>query len=89
MKNIKAIGLLLLALVIGLTAAVYAATWVSKQGGIASNKVVVAVADIELGSKINPQMLSTVDWPSGSVPPGAFKEPKDLQDRVVKVSVLR
>src|SRR2546423_1009631 len=89
MKNIKAIGLLFLALAIGLAAAVYAAGWVSQQGGIASNKVVVAVVDIELGSKITPQMLSTVDWPSGSIPAGTFNEIKDLQDRVVKAGVLR
>ena len=89
MKNIKALGLLFLALVIGLAAAVYAASWVSQQGTIASNKVVVAAVDIELGSKINPQMLTTTDWPSGSIPPGAFKDIKELQDRVVKVSVMR
>lgn len=89
MKNIKALGLLFLALIIGLAAAVYAAGWVSRQGNIASDKVVVAAVDIELGSKINPQMLATTDWPSGSVPPGAFKDIKELQDRVVKVSVLR
>lgn len=89
MKNIKAIGLLILALMIGLAAAVYAASWASRQGNIASNKVVVAAVDIELGSKVNPQMLTTTDWPSGSVPPGAFKDIKELQDRVVKVSVLR
>ena len=89
MKNIKAIGLLILALMIGLAAAVYAASWASRQGNIASNKVVVAAVDIELGSKVNPQMLTMTDWPSGSVPPGAFKDIKELQDRVVKVSVLR
>ena len=59
MKNIKALGLLFLALIIGLAAAVYAAGWVSRQGNIASDKVVVAAVDIELGSKINPQMLAT------------------------------
>lgn len=89
MKNIKALGLLLLALTMGLAAAVYAATWVSRQGNVMSNKVVVAAVDIELGSKINPQMLTTTDWPSVSMPPGAFKDIKELQDRVVKVSVLR
>jgi pilus assembly protein CpaB len=89
MKNVKAIGLLFLALLIGLAAAVYAAGWASRQGNIASNKVVVAAVDIELGSKVNPQMLTTTDWPSGSIPPGAFKDIKELQDRVVKVSVLR
>ncbi len=89
MKNIKAVGLLFLALITGLVAAVYAAGWVSQQGSIASNKVVVAAVDIELGSKITPQMLSEVDWPSGSIPAGTFNEIKNLQDRVVKVSVLR
>jgi pilus assembly protein CpaB len=89
MRNIKAMGLLILALMIGLAAAVYASGWVSRQGNIASNKVVVAVVDIELGSKINGQMLSTADWPSGSVPVGAFNDLKDVQDRVAKVGVLR
>jgi pilus assembly protein CpaB len=89
MRNIKALSLLILALLTGLAAAVYASGWVTRQGSIASNKVVVAVVDIELGSRINPQMLSTIDWPSGSVPVGAFKEMKDVQERVAKVSLLR
>ncbi|WP_198086515.1 Flp pilus assembly protein CpaB [Variovorax sp. E3] len=89
MKNIKAIGLIFLALLTGLAAAVYATGWISRQSGIASNKVVVAAVDIELGSRVNAQMLSTVDWPSGSVPNGSFSEIKALDDRVVKVGVLR
>jgi pilus assembly protein CpaB len=89
MKNLKALGLLLLALILGVTAAVYATGLVTRQSGIASNKVVVAAVDIELGSRINPQMLTSVDWPSGSVPTGTFGDVKDLQDRVVKVGVLR
>lgn len=89
MKNIKAIGLLFLAIVVGLAAALYAAGWVAQRGNIASSKVVVAAVDIELGSKINPQMLATFDWPSGSVPAGAFKDTKELQDRVVRVGVAR
>ncbi len=89
MKNIKALGLILFALLVGLAAAAYATGWVSRQAGIASNKVVVAAVDIELGSKIKPQMLTTLDWPSGSVPPGAFQDLNGLQDRTVKVSVMR
>ena len=89
MRNIKAFGLLFLAVLVGLAAAVYASGWVARQSGIASNRVVVAAVDIELGSKINGQMLSTVDWPVGSVPPGAFNDQKDLQDRVAKVGLLR
>ena len=89
MKNLKAIGLLVLALITGLAAAIYAAGWVAQRGNIASTKVVVAAVDIELGSRINPQMLTTSDWPSGSLPGGTFNDVKELQDRVVKTSVLR
>jgi pilus assembly protein CpaB len=89
MKNIKAMGLLILALVIGLAAAVYAASWVARQGTVASNKVVVAAVDVELGSRIAPQMLSVVDWPSGSVPAGAFNDINQLNERVTKIGVQR
>lgn len=89
MRNMKALGLLLLAIVAGLAAALYAAGWVSQRANVASQKVVVAAVDIELGTKVNPQMLTTAEWPSGSLPPGAFQDVKDVQDRVLKVSVLR
>ena len=89
MKNVKAIALLVLALVTGLAAAVYAASWVAQRGNIASTQVVVAAVDIELGSRINPQMLTTSTWPVESVPQDAFKDVKELQDRVVKAGVLR
>jgi pilus assembly protein CpaB len=89
MRNMKAIAMLVLALFVGLAAAVYAAGWVAKRGSIAATKVVVAAVDIELGSKINPQMLSTFDWPSGSVPDGAFRDMQQLQDRVVRAGITR
>lgn len=89
MRNIKALGLLLLAIVAGLAAAIYAAGWVSQRANVASQRVVVAATDIELGSKIDPQMLTTVEWPAGSIPDGAFRDANELQDRVLKVGVLR
>jgi pilus assembly protein CpaB len=89
MKNLKALGLILIALLIGLAAATYATGWVSRQAGIASNKVVVAAVDIELGSKINAEMLTSIDWPASATPPGAFKDAKALQDRITRVGVLR
>jgi pilus assembly protein CpaB len=89
MRNIKAIALLVVALVAGLAAAIYAASWVAQRGNLASTKVVVAAVDIELGSKINPQMITMVDWPTASVPDGAFRDVNVLQERVVKVAVQR
>ena len=88
MKNTRAIVMLVLSLAIGLGAAILAAGWVQQQGG-GANKVVVAAVDVDLGTRLNSQMLKTVDWPSGSVPPGSFTDAKDLTDRVVKTSILR
>ncbi len=88
MKNLKAFALLFLAVLIGLAAAVYAANMASKQT-VASNKVVVAAVDIDLGGRITTQMLTTMDWPAASVPAGAFKNISELQDRVVKVGVMK
>jgi len=89
MKNVKALALMVLAVVAGLGAALFAATWVADSSRIASSKVVVAAVDIELGSKINPQMVQVIDWPTTSKPEGAFTEVKDLQDRVVRAGITR
>lgn len=88
MRNPRAVAMLVLSVVIGLAATVVAAGWISQQGRIASSKIVVAAADIQLGSRLNSQMLKTVDWPSGSIPSGAIAKVESLQDRVVKTSVL-
>lgn len=89
MKNLKALGLFVLAALASLAAAVYAANWVARRGTIDADKVVVAATDIPLGSKLTPTMLGTADWPRGSIPEGAFNDMQKLQERVVKVGVLR
>jgi pilus assembly protein CpaB len=89
MRNLKAIGLLVLAVFAGLAAAIYAAGWVSQRANLAVSKVVVAAVDIEMGTKVTPHMLTTVDWPQASKPEGAFADVKEVQDRVLKVGLLR
>ena len=89
MKNTRAVGMLIVSIVLGLAVTALAVVWVAQKGVIASNKVVVAVMDIELGSRLSPQMLTTVDWPSGSMPQGAFADLKNLEDRVVRTSIQR
>jgi pilus assembly protein CpaB len=81
--------MLVLSVVIGLVATIVAAGWIAQQGQVASKKIVVAAGDIQLGSRLHSQMLKTVDWPSGSIPPGATTKAEELEDRVVKTSVLR
>jgi pilus assembly protein CpaB len=89
MKNTKAFALLLIAVVLGLAAAVYVNTWIGRRERIAANKVVVAAVDIPAGSRLQPEMLTTVDWPSTALPPGAVTDAATLKTRVVKLDVVR
>ena len=89
MKNPRALMMIGVSVLIGGAAVVMAARWVSQQASVASSKVVVAATDIQLGNRINPEMLTLADWPSGSIPPGASHDPKELDTRVLKTSVLR
>jgi len=89
MKNAKAFALLLLAVVLGLVAAVYANNWIGQRTHIAANKVVVAAIDIPAGSRLEPEMLTSVDWPSTALPPGAITDAATLKTRVVKLDVVR
>ncbi len=89
MKNLKGLLLIGLALLTGLAAAAYATGWVAKRAGVSANKVVIAAVDIELGSRITPEMVTVADWPAGSVPPGAFADVKAVQQRTLKTSLSR
>jgi pilus assembly protein CpaB len=81
--------MLLVALVLGALAVVLAARWLGQQGDLMTNKVVAAARDVQLGTELTPDMLTTVEWPIGSTPTGAFKDINALQSRVLKVAVQR
>ncbi|MDT3708248.1 MAG: Flp pilus assembly protein CpaB [Thiobacillus sp.] len=89
MKNTRALIMLVFAVLLGAMAVALAAQWLGRQGNIATNKVVVAVRDIQLGSPLTPDMLTAVEWPSGSLPTGAISNPVELGDRVVKTTLMR
>jgi len=89
MKNPRALVMVIISIMIGLGAVVLASRWVNKQATVQSSKVVVAAADVDLGTPLAPQMLKVADWPAGSVPAGAFTDIKVLDTRVLKTSVSR
>ncbi|MFM0733071.1 Flp pilus assembly protein CpaB [Paraburkholderia sediminicola] len=88
MKNARAVTMLLIATLAGLTAVVFASRWMVSQASNATTKVVVAATDINLGQRIGPDFLKLTDWPSNSVPPGAFTDTQKLDGRVLKESLL-
>lgn len=81
--------MIVVSIIVGLVAVVMASQWINKQTSVSAQKVVIAAVDVDLGSKLTPEMLRLVDWPSGSIPDGAIVDPQALDGRVLKTSVLR
>lgn len=49
--------------------------------GVATNPVIVAAADLQLGAELRREDLRVIQWPQGAVPAGAFAKPEDLVGR--------
>lgn len=90
MRNARSVVMLVIALLAGLAAVVLAAKWIQQQSqNSGGGKIAVMMLDIQLGSRISPEMIQMVDWPAGSVPAGAFTDAKALDGRVVKTTLTR
>ena len=87
MRNTRALIVLLVALVLAGAAVLAAAAWMGGQSAPYSQKVVVALLDINVGDKVTPLMLRTIDWPSGALPPGAISDPKLIEGRITRASI--
>jgi pilus assembly protein CpaB len=89
MKNIRPMGVLLLAVVLGLAAAAYAATWLKQQGATNTMPVVVALRDVPMGTRLQPDMLTTQAWPKAATLHGPLISLEQALDRVVLMPLLR
>lgn len=96
MRNIRALVVLVAALAAGAVAVYLASQWLKGQAGtVGGAKVVVAAADIDLGTQLTPQLLQVVDWPKESVPKGAYSDMSQLLEkqgqpaRVLRNSVVK
>ncbi|MBI2307526.1 MAG: Flp pilus assembly protein CpaB [Rhodocyclales bacterium] len=89
MKNMKAIVMIGISVVAGLVAVLAAARWVSQQSAVSTNRLAVAVVDMQVGQQINPEMIKLVDWPRDSMPAGGFSDLTTLAGRVTKMGVGR
>jgi pilus assembly protein CpaB len=87
MKNKRALAVMAVAILFGLTAVMLASRWLLQQPG-GAGRIVVAAGDINLGQRLTPEMLKLVEWPADSVPKGAFTDLQKLAGRVLKSSVL-
>jgi len=92
MNNKRGLIMIAISVIVGLAAVVMASRWVSQQATVATNKVVVAARDVDMGTRLTPEMLTLVEWPRASIPPDAIQDPGILVKdpaRVVKVRLSR
>lgn len=84
--NMRALTLLLFALLAAGGAVVAASKWLQTRS-MQTEKVVVMSTQLNMGEKINPGMLKTIDWPKTSLPQGFYSEVEKLDGRVVKFTL--
>lgn len=89
MKNTRALVMIGISIIAALAAVVLASRWISQQSNMSTNKVAVAAIDINLGTRLTPDMIRLTDWPAGSVLKDSFTDLKALDTRVTKVSLQR
>lgn len=78
----KGMGFLLVAMLAGLAAVVLGVRWLQAKSASGGNGIAVAAVELQLGSRIAPEAIRLVEWPSGSIPNGAFTDLTKLEGRV-------
>ncbi|SNX60118.1 pilus assembly protein CpaB [Nitrosomonas ureae] len=88
MKNTRALLMILVSLLLGLVAVAVAGKWINEKTRVDASTVFVAMRDIDAGTRLAHDMLKKTDWPSGSIPIGAFQEIELLENRVLKTHLV-
>jgi pilus assembly protein CpaB len=78
----KGLVFLLVAMLAGLAAVVLGTRWLQARAAGDGNRIAVAAVELQLGSHITSDGVRLVEWPSGSVPKGAFNDLAALDGRV-------
>jgi pilus assembly protein CpaB len=81
--------MMLVAVIAAFGAVIVAARWINAQASGVTGKIAVAAMDVSLGSRLSPEMVRLVDWPSNSMPSGAFTDARQLDERVTRTSIQR
>jgi pilus assembly protein CpaB len=90
--SFRSLLIVLLALVLGASAAVGIGTLTVSKGAVPQADtvpVVVAAADVARFTALSPLHLTIADWPKGLVPPGALTTIEEASDRVVLTSLVK
>jgi pilus assembly protein CpaB len=86
MRNKRAVLIIGVALFLALAAVLAAAKFMG-DAGASGPRVAVATAAIVQGTHLADDKLHLVEWPAGSVPPGAITDLKTLKNRIARVDI--
>ena len=91
MQNRRGILFLVLAIAMGVGAAMVAQRWLEQQrlpavsaAGPATQAVAVIRRDTQVGAILTAREVGTVEWPLDFVPQGSFQQPEHVEGRVLK-----
>ena len=92
MKIPPGLKYLILAVVVGLVAVFLTQRYIKSKLTVApkpTQPVVVAELDIPAGTALEDRMLKVATWPGDIVPPQTISSPKQIQGRVVSISISK
>jgi pilus assembly protein CpaB len=96
MRNIRGVLMILVSMCLASVAVFFAWQYVGSKTQVETNSVAVATRDIDLGTRLTPDMVQMVKWPRESMPDGAFnavaallKDPQSQEPRVARVGIQR
>ncbi len=89
MKGSRAAIMIGVSCAAAMAAVFLASRWMNEQASLSTRKIVIAADNLNLGTRLAPDMMRLADWPADSVPAGAFTEIKPLETRVTRVALQR
>lgn len=78
----KGLVFLFVAMLAGLAAVLLGTKWLQSRAGGDGNRIAVAAVELQLGGQVTSEAVRLVEWPSSSVPKGAFTDIAALNGRV-------
>src|SRR5437016_812193 len=81
--RMKSLILIFIALGCGLVASIGISQVMNREGGggLEMDQILVALTDIDIGTKLDAQNVKLEDWPKAKVPEGAIRKLEDVKDK--------
>jgi len=91
--RMKSLILIFIALGCGLVASIGISQVMNRDsgggGGIELEQILVALNDVDIGSKLDAQNVKLEDWPKAKVPEGAIRRLEDVKDKFANVRFFK